>query len=546
VTGPDPPAARPDLSGLALSEELRTGLDLLADLVALAPTNLEDPAHGRWEKPNYPAAAELITRVARAWGFEVRSFDPAGGPTADPELRGIPRPNLIIDFDAGAAERVLVLTHYDVVPVPAEQLSRWKSPPHALTLRPDGRLYGRGSNDDLGSGVVASLLALRRLKAEGHCPRNVRVLVCCDEETGGAGGVEKLKEHDDRLPANDPGRSLLGEVALIPDGSPHVCAGSSGVMFLDAGFEHTVPYEAVVAYGLALVRLDEMARTWKSSLRSPDWPDHHAPEEHVTGRATVTRFDLTAPADGAIRPRLTHLHAETDATNQIAQSVTFLFEGPGDQLLELRHWLLRQVPKPFRLARTDLTALPLPPGALALSVVGRSYHAGYPHLALNPVPAALRLLDDAIVSAKIEDEPLVDASFGVDLRLPPEMSLEEGRRLGLAPIQAWIAHHPVGATIDVPSSRQRGGYSLPADHAAVVKLERILGRFFGVHGVFGEYGGTDASSLIGVRTPRGEPIPALVFGSMDREAHIHEAEESIDPKLLAGVVDTICAYIRDR
>ncbi|MGI0053542.1 MAG: hypothetical protein ACRECR_04695, partial [Thermoplasmata archaeon] len=203
------------------------------------------------------------------------------------------------------------------------------------------------------------------------------------------------------------------------------------------------------------------------------------------------------------------------------------------------------VRKPFKLRRTEVTALAVPTGALAVSILGRSYHAGYPHLALNPVPAALQLLDDAIANAKIEDDPLVEATFGLDLRLPPEMPLETGRARALESIEEWIAHHPVGATISLPAGRQRGGYALSPEHPAVTKLDRILRTTLGSRGIFGEYGGTDASSLLGIFTPSGDPLPALVFGSMDRAAHIHEAEESADPKLLRAVVDSIVEFIRE-
>ncbi len=518
-------------------------VELWSALVSHAPTNLEDPAHGRWEKPNYPATAQFLEERARAWGFGVRRFDPAAGGAGAREFHGIPRPNVIVDLEVGARERVLLLAHYDVVPVPAEQLPRWKTPPHVLSPRADGRLYGRGSNDDLGSGVVASLIALRRLKENGTARRNVRLLICCDEETGGAGGIEAIKARDGGLPAGDPGRFLQADVALIPDGSPHVSAGSSGVLFVDAGFDRRVPYDAAVAYGMALVRLHELARTLRSRYDSPDYPDHRAPDPKVTGRATLTRFDLVASAEGILRPRLTRVHAETDATNQIAQSVTLVFEGPGEKLLELNSWLPRQVSRPFRLRRTEVSAVPVPTGALAVSLIGKSYHAGYPHQAENPVPAALRLIDEAVANAKIEDDPLVEATFGLDLRLPPEMPLEAGRGRFLGAIQEWIAHHPVGATISAPPDRQRGGYALDPDHPAVLKLDGILRRTLGSRGIFGEYGGTDASSLLGIFTPSGDPLPALVVGSMDRAAHIHEAEESADPRLVRAVADTLVEFI---
>jgi acetylornithine deacetylase/succinyl-diaminopimelate desuccinylase-like protein len=525
------------------------GVQVLEQLVSIAPTNLEDPVHQRWEKPNYPVAAEFLLRLAREWGFAAQIYDPVDVTPSSAEFHGIARPNVIVDLDAGAAETVLILAHYDVVPVPPDQLTRWRSPPHTLTARADGRLYARGANDDLGSGVVASLLALRAI-AEGKggsSARNVRLLLCCDEETGGEGGIEAIKAHDAALPPEDKRRILRADVALIPDGSPHVCAGSSGVLFVDAGFESPVPAPTVVEYGRELVRLNDLLRSWKSQYDSADWPDHGAPEKVITGRATVTKFDLVSPARGALRPRLTRLHAETEATNLIPESVTFVFEGPGEKLLELGHWLPRQVPAPFRLMPTPQggTALSVPTGALALSLVGRGAHGGYPHLAHNPVPAAIELLEEALANAKIEEEPLVSATFGVDVRLPPEMALEKGKAEALRPAEEWIARHPVGAFLVAPPGRQRGGYALPPSNAMAKRLERILAQQFHVTGIFGEYGGTDASSLVGVETPAGTPIPALVFGSMDRSAHIHEAEESVDPKLLGGVVRTLVEFVRE-
>ena len=206
----------------------RRTLDLLRELVSIAPTNLEDLAGDRFEKPNYRRAADAIVRTARAYGLETRVYDPLVHGDPKGELRGIPRPNVIVDLRRGAAETVLILAHYDVVPVPAEQLARWKSPPHTLTQRADGRLYGRGSNDDLGSGVATSLLALRRLADAGDAPRNVRLIVACDEETGGEGGIEALRAHDTALPPRDPERFLTSDVALIPDGSPETTAARAG------------------------------------------------------------------------------------------------------------------------------------------------------------------------------------------------------------------------------------------------------------------------------------------------------------------------------
>ncbi|MFY9717504.1 MAG: M20/M25/M40 family metallo-hydrolase [Thermoplasmata archaeon] len=519
-------------------------LPLLQELVSIAPTNLEDIPGDRFEKPNYPRAADAIVRAARSFGLATRIFDPLiHGPHPE-EFRGIPRPNVIVDLDAGARSTVLILAHYDVVPVPTEQRSRWKSSPHTLTLRSDGRLYGRGSNDDLGSGVVASLIALAHLTDAQDLPANVRLLVCCDEETGGEGGIESLRAYDATLPPGDPGRFLVADVALIPDGSPETTAGSSGVAFLEASFGGRVPLSEALAYGEALVALHTMARAWKSAFASPDWPDRGAPDPVITGRASVTKFDVGGVAPGE-KLRLVAAHAETDAANQIARVVTLVFEGPADGLSGLTARLTPHLSSPFRLEPAGATALSIPKGALALQLIGEAAHGGYPHRGHNPVPAALALLRVAAEGSLIDPRSTGSAMFTVDLRLPPEMELEDGLRQALGYVNQWSSAHSLSARIEAPPARCRPGYALPVDHPAAMKLDRILRDTLGAHGIRGEYGGTDASALRGLTTPSGAPLPAVVFGSMDDAAHIHDAEESVDPKKLAGVIAALERFVRE-
>jgi len=520
-------------------------LRLLTQLVSIAPTNLEDIARGRWEKPNYLRAAEAIVRAARGAGLATRIYDPTVAGDVPGDWHGAPRPNVIADLAVGAPETVLILAHYDVVPVPAEQLGRWKSPPHTLTLRSDGRLYGRGSSDDLGSGVVASIAALRKLSQETSLRRNVRLIVACDEETGGEGGVEAIKAHDSRLAPDDPERILRGDVALIPDGSPETTAGSSGVAFLEGSFDGPVDLREAIAYGLALVDLHEVARRWRSVYSSPDWPARHAPEPVITGRASVTRFDVSdvAPPDG--RTCLVTAHAETDAANQSAEAVTLVFRGPPEELRSLPPRLASLIAPPFRLEPAGATSLVVPPGTLALQLIGQAAHGGYPHLGHNPVPAALRLLRAAIERGAIDGRAKGVALFTVDLRLIPEMELADGLDQSLRYVRAYIQNHAPTARVEAPPARCRSGYALPVDHPALLRLDRILRETLGAGGVRGEYGGTDASSLRDLKTPQGDPLPALVFGSMDHESHIHDAEENAEPRKIAAVAASIERYIRE-
>jgi acetylornithine deacetylase/succinyl-diaminopimelate desuccinylase-like protein len=521
------------------------GMRLLTQLVATAPTNLEDPGHGRWEKPNYLRTADVIVRAARARGLETRIYDPMVAGDVPGDWRGLSRPNVIADLHVGAEETVVILAHYDVVPVPAEQLGRWKSPPHTLTARANGRLYARGANDDLGSGVVGSLMALGRLADGPPPPRNVRLVACCDEETGGEGGIEAVKHHDLTLPPGSSERVLAGDVVLIPDGGPETVAGSSGVAFLEGSFDRPIPLREVLGYGEVLVGLHELARTWKSGLPSADWPERHAPEPVITGRATVTRVDLASTPLDAARVRLVAAHAENDAANQIARAATLVFSGPVPELDTLEARFAPLLAAPFRFEPAGATALTVAPGTRAFQVIGEAAHGGYPHRGHNPVPVALQLLRAAVDRGWVDGANPGVSTFTVDLRLPPEMELEDGLKAALGFVRAGAVRQAPHARIEAPPARCRSGYALLPSDPSVVRLQQILADTVHSRGIFGEYGGTDASAIRGLLAPDGSPLPAIVFGSMDVESRIHDAEESVDPHLLAGVATAIERFVRE-
>ncbi|HTT25942.1 MAG TPA: M20/M25/M40 family metallo-hydrolase [Thermoplasmata archaeon] len=519
--------------------------ELLRDLVAIHPSNLEDPVRGRYEKPRYGAAIARIERAARAWGLSTRRYDPVDDGPRGADLRGIPRPNLIVDLPGRGAERVLVLAHYDVVPVPEEQLGRWRSDPKVLTPRADGRWYGRGANDDLGSGVVGTLLAMKRLAAGPPPPRSVRLLVCCDEETGGEGGIESLKARDAARPAGDPDRFLVGDVALIPDGSPHAIPASSGVAFLDGSFSEPVPLAAALRFGQRLVAMHDAVARQRSRYPSADFPEFGAPAPVLTGRATVTRIDLGPAEPSATAARVIAAHAETDAANFIPESVTLAIAGPAEARRALIDHLGGGLPPGYRFQPATHTALVAPPGADLVQIVGEGGHGGSPHRARNPVPVALDALASAVRAGLLDATARAPTTYAVDLRMIPEATQAEGLDPELASVRRWAATECPTAHLDAPPHRLRTGYALPLDDPSVGRLARLLAETLGAHGVFGEYGGTDASSLAGLKTPRGAPLPAIVFGSMDRPSRIHDAEESVDPRLLAGVVETIRRFVLD-
>ena len=100
---------------------------------------------------------------ARSLDFEVRDFD---GYACDVTL-------------GDADEKIAVLGHLDVVPVG----DGWTKPPFDALIE-NGRMYGRGTNDDKGP-ALAALFAMKAVRDAGiPLRKSIRLILGCDEESG--------------------------------------------------------------------------------------------------------------------------------------------------------------------------------------------------------------------------------------------------------------------------------------------------------------------------------------------------------------------------
>jgi carboxypeptidase PM20D1 len=107
------------------------------------------------------------------------------------------------------------LGHYDVVPVPENELSCWTHPPFEGIVR-DGYVWGRGALDMKGS-TICILEAIAALRRSGLEPeRSVVVLLNPDEEFGGKEGAALFAaRHLGKLEAPE---ALFDEASfIIPD-----------------------------------------------------------------------------------------------------------------------------------------------------------------------------------------------------------------------------------------------------------------------------------------------------------------------------------------
>lgn len=174
---------------------------LLTSIPALAP---ESGGEGEDRK----------ARALAAW-LEERGFGAVKNyPVKDSRVPAGERPNmmaLVPGKDRGGA--FWVMSHLDVVP-PGD-LSKWDGDPYTLREK-DGRLYGRGAEDNQ-QGLVSSVFAALALLKNGVSPsRDFKLLFAADEEVGSTYGIEAvLREYPELFQKGD--RFLVPD-AGAPDG----------------------------------------------------------------------------------------------------------------------------------------------------------------------------------------------------------------------------------------------------------------------------------------------------------------------------------------
>lgn len=98
------------------------------------------------------------------------------------------RPNIVALFNGKTSESTLwIMTHLDVVP--SGDIKLWKRDPFKVDMK-DGRLYGRGVEDNQQS-LVASYMTMKALRDEDVTPfRTIGLLLVSDEEMGSGKGLK--------------------------------------------------------------------------------------------------------------------------------------------------------------------------------------------------------------------------------------------------------------------------------------------------------------------------------------------------------------------
>ena len=206
-----------------------------------------------------------------------------------------------------AAKPVLLMGHYDTVPVEPESEAAWTHPPFAGAID-GGFVWGRGTLDDK-AGVLGTLEAVEMLLGEGFRPkRTVYLAFGHDEEIGGQAGAEAIA-------------ALLGdrgvELDLVLDEGGAIVSG-----FLP-GSDGPVATIGIGEKGYVSVELAVETAGGHSSI---------PPAETAIGilSAAITRLQahpLPASLDAFIRHSLDYIGPETPFLFRLALANLWLF-GP--------------------------------------------------------------------------------------------------------------------------------------------------------------------------------------------------------------------------
>lgn len=178
-------------------EELEPDMvSMLSDIISFPALNPSDGGEGEYRK------AQCVSGYVEALGLGKAEFYNCPDKNA---VKGV-RPNIVVRIPGKTKKRLWVISHMDVVPEGSRSL--WNSDPFKAVVK-DGRIYGRGVNDN-GQELVSSLFAAVALKKLGITPEyEVSLCFVANEETGSMYGIRYLLKQNLFSP---------DDLIIVPDG----------------------------------------------------------------------------------------------------------------------------------------------------------------------------------------------------------------------------------------------------------------------------------------------------------------------------------------
>jgi succinyl-diaminopimelate desuccinylase len=180
-------------------------IELMKNMIAINSVGPANDGPGEKEK------ADFLENYLRQIGFENIS----NYPVPDKRVSNGERPNLVVVLPGkNPAKTLWILSHTDIVP--AGDLSKWETDPFNPVVK-EGKIYGRGSEDNHQGTVSSLLMAKAFIDADIRPENNIGLVFMADEETGSEYGLTYLIEnHADLFKKDD---FIIIPDAGEPDGS---------------------------------------------------------------------------------------------------------------------------------------------------------------------------------------------------------------------------------------------------------------------------------------------------------------------------------------
>jgi len=173
-------------------------IQTLSELIRIPAIGPENGGDGESNK------AERLMQILKSIGFDKIEKHDAEDDRVRPSGK---RPNIVAyKYGEGTKEMLWIMTHLDIVP-PGEE-SLWTVTKPFEPLVKDGKIYGRGSEDNMQS-MIASIFAVKALKNLGITPkRTIALAFVADEEQGSKYGIQYLI---------DQGLFKKDDLIIVPD-----------------------------------------------------------------------------------------------------------------------------------------------------------------------------------------------------------------------------------------------------------------------------------------------------------------------------------------
>lgn len=132
--------------------------------------------------PNYTAPVSFLISEARSIGLQTRTLEYVPG-----------KPVLIVTWPGSRPDLPSVLFNSHLDSVPAEP-DKWVHPPFSAVQSDDGKIFGRGAQDDkcIGMQYLEAIRNLRQVRGLKQPIRTVHLSYVPDEEIGGVDGAAKF------------------------------------------------------------------------------------------------------------------------------------------------------------------------------------------------------------------------------------------------------------------------------------------------------------------------------------------------------------------